>query len=278
MTLARSRRSARRSRTWRRSAASARHRGDDEADNEDDNIMGKVAKTDNYDGLLQIELAKYDKAREAIATNVSSQADILSWLRATHARFTQMYDVDAWRAATDAHASSVRAAVAHYRELSSGLEQGLTFYSGFAEAVNRLAGECEGFVENRRREKAQPRGGRQEAEQAAVAHHQGRTPRTNAAVTSCCERAGWPRRRRPAAAAQIRNRSCRRPSRPAPPPPPSGLHRRTVLLAAATPVRLPSALQYPRTEGTSSATGVPLLPPPATIRSRQSQTSIRWLP
>ena len=70
---------------------------------EDDNIMGKVmAKTDNYDGLFKTELAKYDKARESVATNVSSQADILSRLRATHARFTQMYDVDAWRAATDA--------------------------------------------------------------------------------------------------------------------------------------------------------------------------------
>ena len=127
---------------------------------EDDNIMGKVmAKTDNYDGLFKTELAKYDKAREAIATNVSSQADILSRLRATHARFTQMYDVDAWRAATDAHASSVRAAVAHYRELSSGLEQGLTFYSGFAEAVNRLAGECEGVCRKQTQGEGATRGG-----------------------------------------------------------------------------------------------------------------------
>ena len=36
-----------------------------------------------------------------------------------------------WRAAVDAHASDVRVAVGHFRELASGLEQGLIFYSGF---------------------------------------------------------------------------------------------------------------------------------------------------
>ena len=191
---------------------------------EDDNIMGKVmAKTDNYDGLFKTELAKYDKAREAIATNVSSQADILSRLRATHARFTQMYDVDAWRAATDAHASSVRAAVAHYRELSSGLEQGLTFYSGFAEAVNRLAGECEGFVENRRREKAQLEGvvARRAEQAAAVAHHQAAATaaQQNAAADQAAAQRAMAEAQASAAAAQIRNMSMSAPP-PGPAPPP----------------------------------------------------------
>ena len=191
---------------------------------EDDNIMGKVmAKTDNYDGLFKTELAKYDKAREAIATNVSSQADILSRLRATHARFTQMYDVDAWRAATDAHASSVRAAVAHYRELSSGLEQGLTFYSGFAEAVNRLAGECEGFVENRRREKAQLEGvvARRAEQAAAVAHHQAAAAaaQQNAAADQAAAQRAMAEAQASAAAAQIRNMSMSAPP-PGPAPPP----------------------------------------------------------
>ena len=257
---------------------------------EDDNIMGKVmAKTDNYDGLFKTELAKYDKAREAIATNVSSQADILSRLRATHARFTQMYDVDAWRAATDAHASSVRAAVAHYRELSSGLEQGLTFYSGFAEAVNRLAGECEGFVENRRREKAQLEGvvARRAEQAAAVAHHQAAATaaQQNAAADQAAAQKGYGRGAgvRGGSADQEHVDVCA-PSRAGP----AAGHRRRgspiaarVLLAAATPrVRLPSsAARVPLgTAGVpSSAAGVPSSCELSAAAAR-SRTSIRWLP
>jgi len=229
---------------------------------DEDNIMSKVmAKTDNYDDLFKTELAKYDRAREAIATNVSSQADILSRLRGTHARFTQMYDVNAWRAATDAHTSSVRVAVAHYHELSSGLEQGLTFYSGFTEAVNRVAGECEGFVENRRREKAQLEGAvaRRAEQAAAVAHHQAAAAaaQQSAAADQAAAQAS-------AATAHMANMSM---SAPAPPPgvavgaPPSphGYYSQPQSPAYGVPHGYPPAPQgYPPTPQ-----GYPPPPPPA---------------
>ena len=122
---------------------------------EKDNIMSKVmAKTcDDYEPLFAEELAKYDQVKGAIANNVSSQSDILSRLRDTHARFVSAYDVPGWRSAMASHAEVVRGAVAHYRELSSGIDRGLTFYSGFAQATQQLGADCEGFAANRRAEK-----------------------------------------------------------------------------------------------------------------------------
>lgn len=142
---------------------------------EGDNIMAKVmASTDSYDGLFDAELKKYDKARSAIVGNVSSQADILSRLRAVHAQFMATYDVSGWRAAVASHAVAVREAVSHFRELASGLERGLTFYSGFIEAVRQLGADCEAFVGHRRQEKGQLEVAvAQRANQAAaVAEHQ----------------------------------------------------------------------------------------------------------
>lgn len=117
--------------------------------------MSKVmAKTcDDYEPLFAEELAKYDQVKGAIANNVSSQSDILSRLRDTHARFISAYDVPGWRSAMASHAEVVRGAVAHYRELSSGIDRGLTFYSGFAQATQQLGADCEGFAANRRAEK-----------------------------------------------------------------------------------------------------------------------------
>lgn len=142
---------------------------------EKDNIMSKVmAKTgDDYETLFASEIAKYDRAREAVASNVSSQSDILSRLRDSHASFLEQYDVPAWRAAMASHAETVRAATAHHRELSSGVERGQTFYAGFAQAVAQLGADCEGFAENRRREKRElEQAVAQRAQQAAtVAEH-----------------------------------------------------------------------------------------------------------
>ena len=243
---------------------------------DEDNIMSKVmAKTENYDDLFKTELAKYDRAREAIATNVSSQADILSRLRGTHARFTQMYDVSAWRAATDAHASSVRVAVAHYHELSSGLEQGLTFYSGFTEAVNRVAGECEGFVENRRREKAQLEGAvaRRAEQAAAVAHHQAAAAaaQQSAAADQAAAQRAMAEAQASAATAHMANMSM---SAPAPPPgvavgaPPSphGYYSQPQSPAYGVPHGYPSAPHGypPAPQGYPPAPqGYPPPPPPA---------------
>ena len=153
---------------------------------EKDNIMSKVmAKTgDDYETLFALEIAKYDRAREAVASNVSSQSDILSRLRDNHASFLEQYDVPAWRAAMASHAETVRAATAHHRELSSGVERGKTFYAGFAQAVAQLGADCEGFVENRRREKRElEQAVAQRAQQAAtVAEH-------HAAATAAAQRA-----------------------------------------------------------------------------------------
>ena len=153
---------------------------------ENDNIMSKVmAKTgDDYETLFAEEIAKYDRAREAVASNVSSQSDILSRLRGNHATFLEQYDVPAWRAAMASHAETVRAATAHHRELSSGVERGQTFYAGFAQAVAQLGADCEGFVENRRREKRElEQAVAQRAQQAAtVAEH-------HAAATAAAQRA-----------------------------------------------------------------------------------------
>ena len=153
---------------------------------ENDNIMSKVmAKTgDDYETLFASEIAKYDRAREAVASNVSSQSDILSRLRDNHATFLEQYDVPAWRAAMASHAETVRAATAHHRELSSGVERGQTFYAGFAQAVAQLGADCEGFVENRRREKRElEQAVAQRAQQAAtVAEH-------HAAATAAAQRA-----------------------------------------------------------------------------------------
>ena len=160
--------------------------------------MSKVmAKTgDDYETLFASEIAKYDRAREAVASNVSSQSDILSRLRDNHATFLEQYDVPAWRAAMASHAETVRAATAHHRELSSGVERGQTFYAGFAQAVAQLGADCEGFVENRRREKRElEQAVAQRAQQAAtVAEH-------HAAATAAAQRAAADQ-----AAAQARRR------------------------------------------------------------------------
>ena len=176
---------------------------------ENDNIMSKVmAKTgDDYETLFASEIAKYDRAREAVASNVSSQSDILSRLRDNHATFLEQYDVPAWRAAMASHAETVRAATAHHRELSSGVERGQTFYAGFAQAVAQLGADCEGFVENRRREKRElEQAVAQRAQQAAtVAEH-------HAAATAAAQRAAadqGPRRNAPPRSAGVHAREGR---------------------------------------------------------------------
>ena len=138
---------------------------------ENDNIMSKVmAQTDAYDELFERELVKYDAPRSAVAANVSSQSDILSRVRSLHGKLLQTYDVTEWRAATRSHAEAVREAAAHYRLLASGMEQGLTFYSGFTEAVRQLGSDCEAFVEGRRKEKGElEQAVARRAQQAAMA-------------------------------------------------------------------------------------------------------------
>eukprot|EP00227_Mantoniella_beaufortii_P022182 CAMPEP_0197582208 /NCGR_PEP_ID=MMETSP1326-20131121/5484_1 /TAXON_ID=1155430 /ORGANISM="Genus nov. species nov., Strain RCC2288" /LENGTH=814 /DNA_ID=CAMNT_0043146249 /DNA_START=58 /DNA_END=2499 /DNA_ORIENTATION=- len=142
---------------------------------ENDNILGKVmASTDSYDALFGTELAKYDASKAAVLSNVSRQSDLLSRLRGHHHHFTSIYDVGGWRTAVDSHASAVRVAVGHFRELAGGLEQGLVFYSGFMEAVRQLGQDCEGFAGQRRHEKGQLEQAvaRRAHQAAAVAEHQ----------------------------------------------------------------------------------------------------------
>jgi hypothetical protein len=78
-----------------------------------------------------------------VFANVTRQADILARLRGHHAHFARVHDVKAWRRAVHDHCSAARGAVAHFRELAGGLEQGLVFYSGFMEAVRQLGQDCE---------------------------------------------------------------------------------------------------------------------------------------
>jgi programmed cell death 6-interacting protein len=152
---------------------------------ENDNIMSKVmASTDSYDALFDAELAKYEGAKAAIAGNVSSQASILSQLRGHHAVFVATYDVAGWRAAVSSHTSAVRDAVEHFRELASGLEKGLTFYSGFLEVVRQLGADCEEFAERRRGEK-----GQLEAVVAHRAHQAAAVVEHQAAATAAAQRA-----------------------------------------------------------------------------------------
>jgi programmed cell death 6-interacting protein len=125
---------------------------------ERDNIMAKVMAAENpgaHEALFERELEKYDEVKAAVASNVSSQADVLGRLRREREAFARAYDVDGWRAASAIHAEATRDALAHYRELASGIERGTTFYAGFAAATAQLLEEAEAWVESRRREKAQ---------------------------------------------------------------------------------------------------------------------------
>ena len=125
---------------------------------ERDNIMAKVMAAENpgaHEALFERELEKYDEVKAAVASNVSSQADVLGRLRREREAFARAYDVDGWRAASAIHAEATRDALAHYRELASGIERGTTFYAGFAAATTQLLEEAEAWVESRRREKAQ---------------------------------------------------------------------------------------------------------------------------
>lgn len=123
-----------------------------------DNIMAKVMAVENpetHDALFATELAKYDKVKSAVALNVSSQSDVLGRLRAQHDFFLRTYDVDGWRAASAIHVEATRDALAHFKELSGGIERGSTFYAGFAVATAQLLEETTAWVESRRREKSQ---------------------------------------------------------------------------------------------------------------------------
>jgi programmed cell death 6-interacting protein len=139
---------------------------------ERDNIMAKVMAAENpdaHEALFERELAKYDEVKAAVANNVSSQADVLARLRREHETFMRAYDVDGWRAASAIHVEATRDALAHYRELASGIERGTTFYAGFAAATAQLLEESEAWVETRRREKAQLEAAvAQRAQQAAA--------------------------------------------------------------------------------------------------------------
>ena len=139
---------------------------------ERDNIMAKVMAAENpdaHEALFERELAKYDEVKAAVANNVSSQADVLARLRREHETFMRAYDVDGWRAASAIHVEATRDALAHYRELASGIERGTTFYAGFAAATAQLLEETEAWVETRRREKAQLEAAvAQRAQQAAA--------------------------------------------------------------------------------------------------------------
>ena len=139
---------------------------------ERDNIMAKVMAEENpdaHEALFERELAKYDEVKAAVANNVSSQADVLGRLRREREAFARAYDVDGFRAASAIHVEATQAAVAHYRDLASGIERGTTFYAGFAAATAQLLEETEAWVQSRQREKAQlEQAVAQRAQQAAA--------------------------------------------------------------------------------------------------------------
>ena len=134
--------------------------------------MAKVMAAENpdaHEALFERELAKYDEVKAAVANNVSSQADVLGRLRREREAFARAYDVDGFRAATAIHVGATRDALAHYRDLASGIERGTTFYAGFAAATAQLLEEAEAWVQSRRREKAElEQAVAQRAQQAAA--------------------------------------------------------------------------------------------------------------
>lgn len=231
---------------------------------ERDNIMAKVMAAENpgaHEALFERELAKYDEVKAAVARNVSSQADVLGRLRREREAFARAYDVDGWRAASAIHAEATRDALAHYRELASGIERGTTFYAGFAAATAQLLEETEAWVESRRREKAQLEAAVAQRAQAAAAVAQNHAAAAAAAHRAAADQAAAGRamaeahaRQATAATHALYDPYAPPTHAPVPPPGVGGAHG-----YPPTPTSPPTRVEYPPQPQQAFA---PFAPPP----------------
>ena len=121
---------------------------------EDDILSKLMAQSDeSLDALFTKEIAKYDKAKNCVMLNISKQSDALCKLRTLHAKFVQIYDVDALRRAIRAHEHDVRHALSVVSDLRNGMEQGVRFYTGFLDAARHALEDVQEYASARTVEK-----------------------------------------------------------------------------------------------------------------------------